>query len=117
MGIDLNGIKFFGSLSDFPEALGICIFQYIWHFNHVAIYRSLENKREINKVVASGSVLAYTLICVLSVKILDAFFFMATFFVSSPPPRIFPPKVKNSKDLFSVDKKSGQIPWGGEMLL
>ena len=36
-------------------------------------------------------------------------FFYSNIFCGSPPP----PKSKNSKDLFSVDKKSGQIP-GGE---
>ena len=44
--------------------------------------------------------------------------FIATVFVSFPPcPWISPTKVKNSKDLVSVDKKSGQIPVGGKMLL
>ena len=37
-------------------------------------------------------------------------FFYGNIFCGFPPPRIFPPKVKNSKDLFSVE----QIPGGGE---
>ena len=48
---------------------------------------------------------------------LTLFFFYRNIFCEFPPPGNFPPKVKNSKDLFSVDKKSGQIGGGGNVAL
>lgn len=73
MGVEFNDVNLFGSFSDLPEAAGIIIFMYIWHFNHVAIYDSLADKKDMDPVILSGSALGYILIVSFSLLIYISF--------------------------------------------
>jgi len=73
LGINFDGIQLFGTLEGLPQALGICIFMYIWHFNHIGIYDSLQKKSDMNFVIYSGSSLAYCIIVFFSLLIYISF--------------------------------------------